>query len=178
MYFDALAEQFQAADKNSNQNLLKRLKFFENIKTIIGEIIGVIGGYLWASSKDWNDPEPIILLAVSGVGLFISVISRIFSKSGNHIKRQKNFTIRTFIEDNQEVSELNGSVELNTKTWQTKVSLPLFKMAPEITLNSPNGQYHQLPEITEVTKNSFTVTIRSSTESGIWNWRAVGQLRK
>lgn len=47
--------------------------FFENMKTIIGESIGVVGGFIWARSSKW-DYEPIILFSVSGVGLIVSII--------------------------------------------------------------------------------------------------------
>ncbi|MFN8343720.1 MAG: hypothetical protein U0X91_01875 [Spirosomataceae bacterium] len=154
------------------------MKFFENIKIIIGEIIGLIGGYLWASKTKWDDYEPLILLVVSGIGLIISVISKLFSKKKINLEFHNDYTVKTFIEDNEEISELNGNVEVNTVTWKTKVSLPLFKDKPKISINRANGQQNKLPKITQITDDSFTISIDSSTEAGIWNWRAVGKLRK
>lgn len=53
--------------------------FFANFKTIIVEIIGIIGGFIWVKYKGW-DPEPIILLVASSVGLIISLFSIFFQK--------------------------------------------------------------------------------------------------
>ena len=53
------------------------VKFLRNIKTLIIEIIGLVGGYLWAVSTNW-DYEPLILILISIVGIlsFIILISR------------------------------------------------------------------------------------------------------
>lgn len=166
------------------------MKFFENIRTIIGEIIGLIGGYLWASKTNWDDYEPLILLAVSGVGLMISLGSKFLSQNNETYENQKtdenqetnafhnDFAIKTFTENNEEICELKGNLEVNTMTWQTKVSLPLFKSKSQISLNRPNGQLNKLPQIIQITDDSFTIKIDSSSEAGVWNWRAIGQLRK
>ncbi len=43
-----------------------------DIKTIIAELIGMIGGFFWARATNW-DYEPLILLCVSSFGLIISL---------------------------------------------------------------------------------------------------------
>ncbi len=53
--------------------------FFANFKTIFGEFIGLILGLLWAISTKW-DYEPLIVFIISGVGLFVSILSLIFKK--------------------------------------------------------------------------------------------------
>lgn len=58
--------------------------FFENIKTIIGEFIGLIGGMLWASNSKW-DYEPVILSIVSGIGLLISIALLVIKKGDSNV---------------------------------------------------------------------------------------------
>lgn len=49
----------------------------ENIKTLIVELIGLIGGFIWAKHSNW-DYEPLILMAVSFIGLIIFLFLRFF----------------------------------------------------------------------------------------------------
>ena len=163
------------------------MKFFENIKTIIGEIIGLIGGCLWAIKTGWTDYEPLILLVVSAIGLAISLFTKFSTKENSEElpKKEnkdaiayKNYTIRTFVENNEVISELNGTLEVNTLTWKTKTNLPLFKTIPKISLNRTNGEVYNLPTITEVTEDSFTISINNSGDAGQWNWRAIGKIRE
>jgi len=49
--------------------------FLENIKTFIGELIGLVGGFVWAKDTNW-DYEPIILLTISAVGIIIFIVLR------------------------------------------------------------------------------------------------------
>lgn len=46
--------------------------FLADMKTIIAELIGIIGGFFWARATSW-DYEPLILLCVSSFGLVISL---------------------------------------------------------------------------------------------------------
>ena len=50
-------------------------KLLEDYKTIVVEIIGVIGGYVWATHSRWDD-EPVILMITSAVALVISLTLR------------------------------------------------------------------------------------------------------
>lgn len=50
-------------------------KFLENINTFLVEIVGLIGGFIWARNTKW-DWEPIILIAVSFVGVVIFILLR------------------------------------------------------------------------------------------------------
>ena len=154
------------------------MKFFENIKIIIGEIIGLLGGYLWARKTGWNDYEPLILIIASGVGLLISIVSRFVKKDNNESSSIVNYNKRSFTEKGEELVELSGDLNVDTRTWQTKVDLPLFIAPPEITLNRQNGKFKDMPVVSERTKSSFTVSIVSSQAAGTWNWRAIGKLRK
>ena len=47
-------------------------KYLEDIKTFMVEIIGLIGGLIWAKNANW-DYEPIILISFSVVGIIIFV---------------------------------------------------------------------------------------------------------
>lgn len=156
------------------------MKFFENTKTIIAEVAGVTGGYLWAVKTKWQDYEPLILLVVSSAGLILSILSRFLSRKEKEesepITHTKNYTTRKFRVNNEEFAELAGVINLDTVTWKTKVNLPLFKEPPKITFNRNNGKFRSEPVLSEVTTDSFTASIISSTEAGNWNWRAIGQL--
>lgn len=48
---------------------------FENIKTLFVELIGLIGGVIWAKHSNW-DYEPLILIAISFIGLVIFFLLR------------------------------------------------------------------------------------------------------
>lgn len=50
--------------------------FLEDIKTFIAESIGVIGGIIWGINTNW-DYEPIILLAISTLGIIMFIILKI-----------------------------------------------------------------------------------------------------
>jgi hypothetical protein len=58
--------------------------FFENLKVVIGELVGIIGGYFWGKHTNW-DYEPTILLIVSSLSFFISTILFLFRKRSNKI---------------------------------------------------------------------------------------------
>jgi hypothetical protein len=47
--------------------------FLENINTFLVELIGLIGGFIWARNTNW-DWEPIILIAVSFIGVVIFIL--------------------------------------------------------------------------------------------------------
>jgi hypothetical protein len=50
-------------------------KFLENINTFLVELVGLIGGFIWAKSTNW-DLEPSILIAVSFVGVVVFILLR------------------------------------------------------------------------------------------------------
>lgn len=50
--------------------------FLEDIKTFVAESIGVIGGIIWGINTNW-DYEPIILLAISTLGILMFFILKI-----------------------------------------------------------------------------------------------------
>lgn len=51
-------------------------RILEDIKTFIVEIIGLIGGLFWAKNSNW-EYEPIILIAISLVGIILFVIMKL-----------------------------------------------------------------------------------------------------
>ena len=53
--------------------------FLEDIKTFIAESIGVIGGIIWGMNTNW-DYEPIILLAISTLGMLMFIILKIIPR--------------------------------------------------------------------------------------------------
>jgi hypothetical protein len=53
------------------------INILKNVYTLLIEIIGLVGGFLWARSTSW-DYEPIILMAVSFVGI-LSYLIIVFS---------------------------------------------------------------------------------------------------
>jgi hypothetical protein len=48
-------------------------KILEDIKTFLAEIVGLIGGLIWAKNTNW-DYEPIILISLSLLGIIIFVL--------------------------------------------------------------------------------------------------------
>ncbi|MNK00385.1 hypothetical protein D3C87_181690 [compost metagenome] len=67
-------------------------EFLENIKTFVGEIIGLIGGLYWGYKSDW-DYEPVILVLISLTGILIFFLMK-FSTSNN-------FEVKLFSEEGQ-----------------------------------------------------------------------------
>ncbi len=51
-------------------------KFLEDIKTFLAEIVGLIGGIIWAKNTNW-DYEPVILISISLLGIIIFVIIKL-----------------------------------------------------------------------------------------------------
>ena len=51
-------------------------KILEDIKTFLAELVGLIGGIIWAKNTNW-DYEPIILISVSLLGIIIFVIIKL-----------------------------------------------------------------------------------------------------
>lgn len=49
----------------------------ENIRTLIAELVGLIGGLIWASNTNW-DYEPVILITVSAIGICTFTLLRFF----------------------------------------------------------------------------------------------------
>jgi hypothetical protein len=48
-------------------------KFLENINTFLVELLGLVGGFIWAKTSNW-DWEPLILMAVSFVGIAVFIL--------------------------------------------------------------------------------------------------------
>ena len=48
-------------------------RFLENINTFLVELLGLVGGFIWARNTNW-DWEPLILMAVSFVGVSIFIL--------------------------------------------------------------------------------------------------------
>jgi hypothetical protein len=89
-------------------------RFFENIKTIFTELVGVIGGFFWARSTKW-DYEPLILLCISGACLLISLFL-LFSK-------EKHITPLSSPNINGEIKELPNPVitDINPQNIKQKI---------------------------------------------------------
>jgi hypothetical protein len=49
--------------------------FLENINTFLVELLGLVGGFIWAKNTNW-DWEPLILMAVSFVGIAVFILLR------------------------------------------------------------------------------------------------------
>jgi hypothetical protein len=50
--------------------------FLEDIKTFVGEVIGLIGGLFWGYKADW-DYEPVILILISLAGILIFFLIKV-----------------------------------------------------------------------------------------------------
>lgn len=70
--------------------------FLEDIKTFVGEVIGLIGGLFWGYKADW-DYEPVILILISSIGILIFVIMKFVSSH--------NFEVKLFSETGQNFLE-------------------------------------------------------------------------
>ncbi|MBK6772068.1 MAG: hypothetical protein IPG78_08085 [Ignavibacteria bacterium] len=95
--------------------------FIADIKTIIIELVGIIGGFFWARATSW-DYEPLILLCVSIFGL---VISLYFLFSKEKIEPQ----IVHFVKDVTETEKSNNKVSNETpETIGKKIAdSPIFQ---------------------------------------------------
>jgi hypothetical protein len=60
--------------------MISMVNFLKDIKAFLVELIGFIGGLIWAYNRDW-DYEPVILIIISGLGLLIFVLLKIFQKN-------------------------------------------------------------------------------------------------
>jgi hypothetical protein len=98
--------------------------FFESIKTLIVEVIGIIGGFLWARHTDW-DYEPLLLFIISSTGLIISILLIIFKEKSIQLPVQP-ITSQPIISDkNTEVQNTNiTEIDLNKIIDQVRSAPP------------------------------------------------------
>lgn len=54
-------------------------KIFTDFKTLIAELVGLIGGGFWAKSSNW-DYEPLILVTISFASLCLTIYFELFGK--------------------------------------------------------------------------------------------------
>jgi hypothetical protein len=54
-------------------------RIFEETSTLIGSIIGIVGGLIWAINENWNY-EPVILISVSAIALLCFLGIKIFGE--------------------------------------------------------------------------------------------------
>jgi hypothetical protein len=71
---------------------------------------------------------------------------------------------------------VDGECEIGVTTWRTRVMLPPFKAAPQITLYKVGALPPIDPTIESVTPDQFTITISNSDQAGKYKWRARGTL--
>lgn len=57
-------------------------QILEDFKTLIAEIIGLVGGLIWAANCNW-DYEPIILIVISLVGIIIFIVVKFLPPENN-----------------------------------------------------------------------------------------------
>lgn len=120
--------------------------FLENIKTLIGELIGLVGGFIWAKHSNW-DYEPIMLMTISAVGIIIFIALR-------------------FIPTHED----RPIVELEF------VSKSTFRSPPDIIANmSPKDETGQYFEIREGgtylfrVKKSYNLVIRNNSKNNAYS---------
>jgi len=120
-----------------------------------------VKGHGWANDEVWNDPELRKLPTDADSMLKIFLAAR--DRASNSAKKQ---------ETAPGIAE--GQLELDTRTWRTRVLLPPFAAPPEITLVRPDGRVDAEPKLESVTADAFTASIQDTGASGTWSWRARG----
>lgn len=141
------------------------------------------------------------IYVLSGIGLFVRWLYRNyknkrdrrvkaidFHKEKEYSGNQKNiknpstplnqFTIESYEIDGDSFNIVTGEISIGVDTWKAKVYLPHFIEIPEIELNRFDGRIRRIPEIVQITNDSFTITITNSDDSGKWVWKAKGRLMK
>jgi hypothetical protein len=120
-------------------------QILENAKTIIAELIGIIGGLIWAYKTNW-DYEPLILLIASLTGFIISVIILLNKKESTNNLNVTNLSLQIHnnqdniekqrIKENMMSSETNHALskensfytDISPTTIKNKISSsPLFQ---------------------------------------------------
>lgn len=160
----------------------------ENIKTLIVELIGLIGGFIWAEHSNW-DHEPLILMAVSFVGLIIFFVLRFLpshaaEEGGNSYKMtQKGGKNSTNYQSNGSMTINNnptttinhyGSTEtmwigqtdrptISNDTLESKDSEYFLELVEPVFVNEVNGYTTCFPE--ETYKLDIVVNYKSNTET-------------
>ncbi len=161
---------------------------FENIKTLIVELIGLIGGFIWAKHSNW-DYEPLILMAVSFVGLVIFFLLRFLpshkaglgdnsfkmtQKGGNGSTNYQSSGSMTI--NNNPTTTINhyGSTEtmwigqtdrptISNDTLEGRNSEYFLELVEPVFVNELNGYTTCLPEQTY--KLEIVVNYKSKTET-------------
>ena len=114
----------------------------------------MVKGNGWVDESVWDDPRyhdlPLKLN---------DMMERIIQIGGSHA--------RDIIE---------GECEVDTLTWRTRVKLPPFKEAPQITLFRLGSGSTAEPNIESISPDQFTIAISNSDQRGKWAWRARGTL--
>ena len=92
------------------------MKILDNTITLIGAIIGLIGGGLWAFSTNF-DYEPIILMCISALTIIGFIASKLFFGSANNDTQSENETNSVTNETNNKQNvEVNVNVGNNEAT--------------------------------------------------------------
>jgi hypothetical protein len=84
--------------------------------------------------------------------------------------------VKQYIDDGKFFAVVEGTLSVDTVTWGATVLLPPFEDPPEITLTRRDGKCSQVPMVTSVTRDAFTITINRSDLRGEWVWRARGRV--
>lgn len=84
------------------------------------------------------------------------------------------------IENGVDVDVVEGQARLDAIHPEARVQLPLFERPPEITVSPYSrptfDETGPMPDVRNVTRNSFDLKIDGSTSATIWKWQAKGKL--
>ena len=120
-------------------------KILEDIKTFVAEIIGLIGGLLWAKKSNW-DYEPIILIAISLIGIIIFVLMKLIASN-----------------EEKPVVELEMDYEKSIRSPQKMIPGKSPRNAEGYYLQEPNGIYFYEIE------HFFKLVIRNNSIQNAYN---------
>lgn len=119
-------------------------KIFEETSSLIGAIIGIVGGLIWAINDNWNY-EPVILISVSVIALLCFLGIKIFGED-----------IRPIVEVEMKQTGSNRGPQMRTPGISPQNSEGYY-------LQEENGIYHYEFE------HSYDLLIRNNSINNAYN---------
>jgi hypothetical protein len=160
----------------------------------------VLGSGALATVLPWliNHFRPVALPVLVVLGTVIFVGLMVISQSATQRKRNTDKDVSKFsggvlqstgstevkstgprIQYGRGMDTMEDEVEVGTLTWGTRIMLrPPFQTPPTVDFEPRSGQGTALPEAKDIDEGGFTITIKNSSSSGTWTWRARGKILK
>jgi hypothetical protein len=119
----------------------------------------------------------IFIILFLSICFWIYFYLRPLNPISKKISANLDYTGRYTNSNNPHIDIIEGDVMLDILAWQKIISLPPFEDIPNVEIIRANKEgEHNLPEICDISNDSFKIKIHSANLGGQWRWRARGKI--